>query len=80
MRKQQMPPKSRSAGKTTIKLPTPLYTRIAEMIDGAGYNSVTDFVVHVMRDLVGQCGREGKHPTQKEIDETKRKLKNLGYL
>jgi len=75
-----MPRRSKSSGRTTIKLPTPLYRKISVLIDGAGYNSVTDFVVYVLRDLVGQCEGLGKAPTQDEVDETRRKLKNLGYL
>ncbi|HUW55430.1 MAG TPA: CopG family transcriptional regulator [Planctomycetota bacterium] len=75
-----MRPKSRSSGKTTIKLPTPLYEKLSALIDGAGYNSVTDFVVYVLRDLVGQCAAGAKRPTEHEIDETRQRLRNLGYL
>ena len=42
--------------KVTIKIPRPLYDRIAEVIRGAGYNSVTDFVVFVLRDIVASHG------------------------
>ena len=75
-----MRPKSRSSGRTTIKLPTPLYRKISELIDGAGYNSVTDFVVYVLRDLVGQAGVAAGSVSEKEIDATRQRLKNLGYL
>jgi len=75
-----MRPRSKSSGKTTIKLPTPLYHKIAGLIDGAGYNSVTDFVVYVLRDLAGQADVGAGEVSEKEIDETRRKLKNLGYL
>ena len=75
-----MRPKSRSSGKTTIKLPTPLYQKVSALIDGAGYNSVTDFVVYVLRDLVGQAGQANGPVSEKEIDETRQKLRNLGYL
>lgn len=75
-----MRPKSRSSGKTTIKLPTPLYRKISELIDGAGYNSVTDFVVYVLRDLAGQAGLADGGLSEKQIEQTRRKLKNLGYL
>ena len=75
-----MRPKSRSSGKTTIKLPTPLYHKLSALIEGAGYNSVTDFVVYVLRDLVGQCTPDGKRPTEHEVDETRQRLRNLGYL
>ena len=75
-----MAPRSKSCGKTTIKLPTPLYHKISTLIEGAGYNSVTDFVVFVLRDVAGQCEGPAKTPAQAEIDETRRKLRNLGYL
>ena len=75
-----MPRRSKSSGKTTLKLPTPLYRGISTLIDGAGYNSVTDFVVYVLRDLVGRCERLGRAPSEGELDETRRKLRNLGYL
>ena len=75
-----MRPRARSIGKTTIKLPTPLYQRISKMIDGAGYNSVTDFVVYVLRDLVGQIGAREGFITEKEVAETRQRLRNLGYL
>jgi len=38
--------------KVTIKIPRPLYTRIQELIEGSGFNSATDFIVYVLRDLV----------------------------
>ena len=75
-----MAPRSKSCGKTTIKLPTPLYLKISALIEGAGYNSVTDFVVYVLRDLVSQCETQETKLTQQEIDETRRRLRNLGYL
>jgi len=75
-----MSPRSKSSGRTTIKIPTPLYHKLSHLIDGAGYNSVTDFVVYVLRDLAGQCEEEGGPVTHREMDHTRQKLKNLGYL
>jgi len=70
-----MATRSKSTGKTTIKIPTPLYHRISLLIEGGGYNSVTDFIVYVLRDLAGErelagvdieplaeLGREGLPP------------------
>ncbi|MHC4294247.1 MAG: CopG family transcriptional regulator [Planctomycetota bacterium] len=74
-----MPRRSKSSGKTTIKIPTPIYEKLSVLIEGAGYNSVTDFVVYVLRDLVGQC-HDGQHLSQEQLEETRRRLKNLGYL
>ena len=75
-----MPPRSKSSGRTTIKIPTPLYHKLSTLIDGAGYNSVTDFVVYVLRDLAGQCDLKSGNVSQRELEGAKEKLKNLGYL
>ena len=67
-----MAPRSRSAGKTTIKIPTPLYHKIALLIEGSGYNSVTDFIVYVLRDLVGERELEATRLSGEELAETAR--------
>jgi hypothetical protein len=38
--------------KVTLKIPKPLYDHISRLIEGSGFNSVTDFVVFVLRDIV----------------------------
>lgn len=80
-----------SASKVTIKIPRALYNRLREIIDGSGFDSVTDFVVYVLRDLAasergtagvstvaGYQGKEGL--TQEEIEAVRKRLKSLGYL
>ncbi|MEZ5977334.1 MAG: CopG family transcriptional regulator [Planctomycetota bacterium] len=56
---------------------------------GSGFNSPTDFIVYVLRDLMGEADAteaadgtlDQRHEyTQDELDDVKRKLKNLGYL
>ncbi len=66
--------------KVTVKIPRPLFRRVQQVVDGSGFNSPTDFIVYVLRDLMGKA--EGNHGefTQEELDDVKRKLKNLGYL
>ena len=69
--------------KVTIKIPRPLYTKIQEVIDGAGFNSPTDFIVYVLRDLVGEL-RTGllrdDTLSKEEIEAIRSRLKGLGYL
>ena len=68
--------------KVTVKIPRPLYRRIQAVVEGSGFNSPTDFIVYVLRDLMGEA-EEPEHKqefTQEELDDVKRKLKNLGYL
>jgi len=66
--------------KVTIKIPRPLYEKLLVILEGSGYNSVTDFVVYVLRDLVASSVRSEKKVTEKELEEIKQRLKNLGYL
>lgn len=73
--------------KVTVKIPRPLYRKIQQVVDGSGFNSPTDFVVYVLRDLMGEheqataaAGGVDQPWSEDELDEVKRKLKNLGYL
>ncbi|MEW6742777.1 MAG: ribbon-helix-helix domain-containing protein [Planctomycetota bacterium] len=73
--------------KVTVKIPRPLYEKIQLFIEQSGFNSPTDFIVFVLRDLLAE--REARAPeggsasselTPDELRAVKRKLKNLGYL
>ncbi|MHC5209133.1 MAG: ribbon-helix-helix domain-containing protein [Planctomycetota bacterium] len=74
--------------KVTVKIPRPLYERIQQVIADSGFSSPTDFIVFVLRDLVGDRALEKTQPTDgappassnEEIEEIRRKLHNLGYL
>lgn len=67
--------------KVTVKIPRPLYRKIQQVVEGSGFNSPTDFIVYVLRDLMGEAERQGAEElTHEELDDVKRKLKNLGYL
>lgn len=73
--------------KVTIKIPAPLYNRLAETIDGSGFNSVTDFIVYVLRDLVSTKGQtvqtkqtDEASLSADEIEAIRKRLKSLGYL
>lgn len=72
--------RSRAPDKVTIKIPRPLYEKIAVLIDGAGYNSVTDFVVYVLRDLVGHHAIRSEPLSETEVDQIRKRLESLGYL
>lgn len=67
--------------KVTVKIPRPLYRKIQQVVDGSGFNSPTDFIVYVLRDLMGEADETHKPEfNPDELEEIKRKLKNLGYL
>jgi len=73
--------------KVTIKIPGILYNRISEIVAGSGFNSVTDFIVYVLRDLVSiqdetstSRKMEDVSLSKNEVDAIRKRLKSLGYL
>ena len=75
--------------RVTIKIPRSLYERIKRIAENSSFSSSTDFIVYVLRDLMGDAeaqaaaaaaAAEGPEFTQDELDDVKRKLRNLGYL
>ena len=72
--------------KVTVKIPRPLYRKIQAVVEESGFSSPTDFIVYVLRDLMGETSVHPSTPTapdtfkESEIEEIRRKLKNLGYL
>jgi len=80
--------------RVTVKIPRPLYRKIQLVIENAGFSSPTDFIVFVLRDLLGEAERKANgaesrpapHPEHHEefsahdLENVKQKLRNLGYL
>ena len=67
--------------KVTIKIPRRLYLKIQQMIGDSGFNSATDFIVYVLRDVLSETGKESAQEfTAEELKSLKQKLRNLGYL
>jgi Arc/MetJ-type ribon-helix-helix transcriptional regulator len=73
--------------RVTIKIPRVLYNRLSEIVSGTGFNSVTDFIVYVLRDLASRQSREEatrefseEKLSREEIEAIRKRLKSLGYL
>jgi hypothetical protein len=67
--------------KVTIKIPRPLYDNLKGIIEGTGFNSVTDFIVYVLRDIAsGGRERVDGELSREEIELVRKRLKALGYL
>ena len=67
--------------KVTIKIPKHLYDNLKEIIRDTGFNSVTDFIVYVLRDIASSHKRTEDEPlTKDEIRLIRDRLKSLGYL
>lgn len=78
-----MSPIPPSRDKVTIKIPRTLYQRLKLIVRDSGFDSVTDFVVYVLRDLVADRSKGEKEEaslTPEEVQAIKRRLRNLGYL
>jgi metal-responsive CopG/Arc/MetJ family transcriptional regulator len=67
--------------KVTIKIPRPLYESLSKIVEGSGFNSVTEFIVYILRDLISSKS-VNKEPSlsKEEIEIVKKRLKSLGYL
>jgi metal-responsive CopG/Arc/MetJ family transcriptional regulator len=67
--------------KVTIKIPRPLYENLGKIIEGGGFNSVTEFIVYILRDLISSRSVMTEPSlTKVEIEMIKKRLKSLGYL
>jgi Arc/MetJ-type ribon-helix-helix transcriptional regulator len=67
--------------KVTIKIPRSLYENLGKIIESGGFNSVTEFIVYVLRDLISsRTVKKEPSLSQEEIDLIKKRLKSLGYL
>ena len=80
--------KKSAEAKVTIKIPRILYNRLTEIVEGSGFNSVTDFVVYVLRDLASTRNEShdntsimrDKGLSVEEVEAIRKRLKSLGYL
>ena len=76
------------ADKATIKIPRNLYNKLNEITEETGFNSVTEFIVYVMRDLVStkEMNRtdeediDSEQLSSEEVNMIRKRLKSLGYL
>lgn len=58
-----------------------MYDNLAQVIEGSGFGSVTEFIVYVLRDLIASRSVEREPSlTKDEIEIIKKRLKSLHYL
>jgi hypothetical protein len=73
----------RPASRTvTLKIPAELYKNLAGLIEGTGFRSVTEFAIHVLRDVAagGKLEQKGSGLTEREVDAVRQRLRALGYI
>ena len=69
-----------TSDRVTLKIPRPLYERLQQVIEGTGFRSVNEFVIHVLRDLVAEAGDLPPGLSPQEIGLIRARLRKLGYL
>ena len=71
---------------TTISIPKVLADKIKKRIEGTGFNSVSSYVVYILRQVVSNIEKDGKEDNKREAfsrkdeEEVKKRLRSLGYL
>ncbi len=78
-----MPAKPTGPRRTvTLKIPGELYDKLAELIEGTGFRSVTEFATYVLRDVAagGKLDRKPPGLSEKEVDAIRQRLRTLGYI
>jgi len=71
-----------NAKHTTVSIPSTLYKKISELIKDTGFNSVSEYVTFMLREVLSRKDEEKGHEplTEEDVEHIKRKLKALGYL
>ena len=78
-----MTKKKHSTTKTvTLKIPAELYENLSQLIVNTGFRSVTEFAVHVLRDVVagGKLDKGTSGLTDREVEAVRQRLRALGYI
>lgn len=68
--------------RVTLKIPAELYDNLKELIEGTGFRSVNEFVVHCLRDVAsgGKFDKTAPGLTEAEVEAVKERLRALGYI
>jgi Arc/MetJ-type ribon-helix-helix transcriptional regulator len=66
--------------KKAVSLPAELYDRIEERISSTEFDSVDEYVIFVLAEILKEEGEEERAFSQQDEAEVKGRLKALGYL
>jgi Arc/MetJ-type ribon-helix-helix transcriptional regulator len=65
--------------KKTISLPTEIYTKVGQRIAGTEFQSVDEYVIFVLEEVLKEEEPEATFSKEDE-EQVKKRLKALGYL
>lgn len=76
-----MKKKNEEARYTSVSIPTPLFEKVKERIEGTGFSSVSSYVVYVLREVLSEeAGQQSEPFTGEDEERVKERLRALGYL
>ncbi len=66
----------------TLKIPAELFENLGKLIENTGFRSVTEFAVHVLRDVAagGKLSETAPGLTNREVEAVRKRLQALGYI
>jgi Arc/MetJ-type ribon-helix-helix transcriptional regulator len=65
----------------TVNIPSDLYEKIEERLEGAGFDTVSEYVTYVLREVLSSLEEEDEEVfTEEEEEKVKERLRALGYL
>ncbi len=74
--------KSKASRTVTLKIPQELFQNLSKLIEGTGFRSVTEFAIHVLRDVASGGAIRETSPglSSREVDAVRKRLQALGYI
>ena len=66
--------------KKPVYLSTELYEKIAERAKSTGFNSVDEYVIFVLEEVLKDDEDETQAVSKEDEEEVKKRLKALGYI
>lgn len=73
--------RNKDAKYTSVSIPTPLFEKVKERIEGTGFSSVSSYVAYVLREVLSKEAAKESEPFSREDEErVKDRLRALGYL
>ncbi len=64
----------------TVSIPTTLYKKIEEQIEGTEFSSVEDYIIFVLEEILKEDEDSESALSPEEEELVKERLKGLGYL
>jgi Arc/MetJ-type ribon-helix-helix transcriptional regulator len=68
--------------KYSVEIPEDVYKKIEGRIEGAGFDSVSDYVTYVLREVLASLEEEEEEQvfSEEEEEKVKERLRALGYI